>query len=442
MSKPFFAGEYDIIDTLNRSENTSVLLVRHKTLGSLRVMKLIKRQEEKGKLLFEASLLDKLRHPGIPVLYDYGETEDYVFLIEEYVNGEPLNEYLLSHTLTETQIIRYTIALSDILIYLHTGCTPAILYQDMKPEHIFIQGDNLKLVDYGISRFLSGSDKRQQKSDVYGTKSYASPEQIAGTPADERSDIYGLSRVVKEMSAHSEKKVSRQFMRLLMPALSEDPEKRPESVKEWRNHWLSLQKQQERFKNTEDHLCATISVVGNEHGVGTTHIAISLCTYLNRKNFGSALYEDLSGGNTVYKIARNSPAFLKQGDFIYHNGFRGFAPDRNAPDSFTHGEPYGLTVRDCGTDYSLSDCSDLVIVVGGGALWNIKSPPKTERVFKNIVYVINNSKPLPAINLSRRINRPVFIFPADSDAFSLTGKKKGLFDRILTEGGLKCTGSR
>ncbi len=53
-----------------------------------------------------------------------------------------------------------------------------ILYQDLKPEHIILCGDQVKLLDFGIASFLPVSEKIQ----LYGT-SYCAPKSCADSPS-------------------------------------------------------------------------------------------------------------------------------------------------------------------------------------------------------------------------------------------------------------------
>ena len=88
-------------------------------------------------------------------------------MIEEYIQGESL-ETFVSHqkSISEELIVKLGIQLCDIFTYLHHLSPYPILYQDLKPEHIILCGDQVKLLDFGIASFFTGFGKNFQ---LYGT---------------------------------------------------------------------------------------------------------------------------------------------------------------------------------------------------------------------------------------------------------------------------------
>ena len=66
-------------------------------------------------------------------------------MIEEYIQGESL-ETFVSHqkSISEELIVKLGIQLCDIFTYLHHLSPYPILYQDLKPEHIILCGDQVK----------------------------------------------------------------------------------------------------------------------------------------------------------------------------------------------------------------------------------------------------------------------------------------------------------
>ena len=101
-------------------------------------------------------------------------------MIEEYIQGESL-ETFVSHqkSISEELIVKLGIQLCDIFTYLHHLSPYPILYQDLKPEHIILCGDQVKLLDFGIASFFTGFGKNFQ---LYGTSRYCAPEILRGQP--------------------------------------------------------------------------------------------------------------------------------------------------------------------------------------------------------------------------------------------------------------------
>ena len=73
-----------------------------------------------------------------------------------------------------------------------------IVHRDLKPENIIItrQGDNVKLIDFGLADTESHTVLKQPA----GTERYMSPEQMQTAEADARNDIYSLGVIMQQMN--------------------------------------------------------------------------------------------------------------------------------------------------------------------------------------------------------------------------------------------------
>ena len=184
-----------MISILGTGSSSTVYLARHLKLKSYCAIKCIpKTPDTISSQCSEASLLKHLKHPGIPIVYDIEEDQNHVYMVEEYIQGESLDTFVYHQSyISQELIIRFGIQLCNIFIYLH-GLTPhPILYQDLKPEHIILCEDQLKIIDFGVATFFTGSDKLFQ---IYGTKEFAAPELLSGEPASPRTDLYSLGKVL------------------------------------------------------------------------------------------------------------------------------------------------------------------------------------------------------------------------------------------------------
>jgi len=142
----------------------------------------------------EAALLASLHHPSIPQIYEYFIDGDRYYLIMEYVEGESLADRTArSGPLPETEVLRYAVQISDVLIYLSTR-NPPVVHRDVKPANIILRGDPhvAILVDFGVAKPKAG---RGPDTAAWGTLGYAAPEQVAGH-AEPRSDVYGLAATI------------------------------------------------------------------------------------------------------------------------------------------------------------------------------------------------------------------------------------------------------
>lgn len=131
-------GKYRMISILGSGSSGTVYLAEHLKLKIYRAIKRIpKHLAEKSSFSLEADfpmeaqLLKNLNHPGIPLIYDIDEDDDYVYMIEEFIQGESLDTYVLhQRNISQDLIIKIGIQLCDILDYLHHLSPYPILYQD------------------------------------------------------------------------------------------------------------------------------------------------------------------------------------------------------------------------------------------------------------------------------------------------------------------------
>ena len=125
-----------------------------------------------------------------PQLFEVIEEDDKCIIIEEYINGITLDEYMMGNPLPEEEAIQFGSQICKALLELHRA-TPMIVYRDLKPENVVITKDgNVKLIDFNISRSFHEGKKRDTM--LLGTVEYAAPEQFGYFQTDNRTDIYAF----------------------------------------------------------------------------------------------------------------------------------------------------------------------------------------------------------------------------------------------------------
>ncbi len=177
---------YRVVQRLGEGGNSTVYLCSDENVtGQQRAVKHL-RQAKSQEFLREASLLAGLRHSNLPLIIDYFEEEDGLFLVMEYVEGVTLLDWVDSHgPPNEVQALKWGLVCAKTLEYLHSQ---SVLFRDLKPENILVEeGLELKLIDFGLAR------KTHEPSEGAGSVGYAAPEQWQNDQADtERADVYGL----------------------------------------------------------------------------------------------------------------------------------------------------------------------------------------------------------------------------------------------------------
>ena len=198
---PYGGADLSSFTLLHSSEEGFFALYRGERAGQFRVFKCLK-PCWRGAPLQEAMLKKEfelgypLRHPNIRETYQYTDIEGLGNCIEmEWVDGVPLNEYLLRGTPNEHTFRKLASELCDALAYLHSRQT---VHRDLKPSNIMVthDGGSVKLIDFGLADSSSSAILKTPA----GTRKYMSPEVASGGSADVRSDIWSLGVILGEMT--------------------------------------------------------------------------------------------------------------------------------------------------------------------------------------------------------------------------------------------------
>src|SRR4051794_13807532 len=151
----------------------------------------IMREQFSARFEGEARAIAALNHSNICTLFDVGPN----YLVMELVEGETLAARLKSGPLPLKMVLLYGGQIVAAVLEAHAK---DIIHRDLKPGNIMIGESGGKVLDFGLAR--SGGDETVTASRmIIGTPAYMAPEQRAGRPSDERSDIYALGLILHEM---------------------------------------------------------------------------------------------------------------------------------------------------------------------------------------------------------------------------------------------------
>ena len=151
---------------------------------------------EKAAELFaqEAVRLESLgKHPQIPELLAFFTQDNRQYLIQEFIDGENLQQELETvGAFNETQIWQLLNDLLPVLKFIHSQ---KVIHRDIKPENIIRRPHSgkkseLVLVDFGAAKYAT-HNALSVTGTVIGSAGYAAPEQAIGK-AIFASDIYSL----------------------------------------------------------------------------------------------------------------------------------------------------------------------------------------------------------------------------------------------------------
>jgi serine/threonine protein kinase/tetratricopeptide (TPR) repeat protein len=172
--------------------------------------------ERKDRFYREAKTAAGITHPHVMAIHDIGSAPhpdtgrklDYIVM--EYVEGEPLSDYIERTGNDIKSIIR-------LAQHIAAGLTAAhkvnVVHRDIKADNIIVDAEgNSKILDFGLAKPVAPfqSDSEGESADtisreltkagkIIGTVSYMSPEQIRGETVDTRSDIFSFGILLYRM---------------------------------------------------------------------------------------------------------------------------------------------------------------------------------------------------------------------------------------------------
>lgn len=211
-------GPYEIESSLGAGGMGEVYRARDTRLDRTVAIKILPSHlagdaEARNRLDREARAISSLTHPNICHLYDVGSQGETRYLVMEYLEGETLEDRLHKGALSLEQFFRIGIEICEGLEAAHRG---GVVHRDLKPSNIMLTKSSVKLMDFGLAKAvltptarasgvtvtLSTSAAGQPltaQGMVVGTFQYMSPEQLEGSEAETRSDIFSLGAVLYEM---------------------------------------------------------------------------------------------------------------------------------------------------------------------------------------------------------------------------------------------------
>ncbi len=150
----------------------------------------------------EFRALSRLRHPNVIRVAAYGDIHGHPYIAMEFIEGTDLHQTIqgfkhLSPLQRWRRCEEILIDLCRALSYVHR-C--GFIHRDLKPSNVLIDQKGVcKLTDFGIVKDLDPGGDSLVSTTLVGTWAYSSPEQIAGTPIDHRSDLYSLGVILFAM---------------------------------------------------------------------------------------------------------------------------------------------------------------------------------------------------------------------------------------------------
>ncbi len=197
-------GRFEIESVLGRGGMGTVYACRDAEGGvrvALKVLSgdLVDDEEKFLRFEQEVTALGRLEHPNIVrLLGPLQKDGDKVFFPMEIVGGETLAVKLRREG---PQPVSAAIGLATALLSaLDAAHRAGVVHRDVKPSNILVDGDTLKVTDFGLAR-MEDITRLTRTGQLMGTLEYMSPEQCEGEPVDPRADLYSSGIILYEMLA-------------------------------------------------------------------------------------------------------------------------------------------------------------------------------------------------------------------------------------------------
>ena len=200
-------GAYKLIEKIGAGGMGEVWKAEDARLARIVAIKILPQSvaenpEAIARMRREARTAAQLYHANIATIHSFEEADGQLFIVMEYVAGEPLTNLIHRRALSEADVCRIGRGVADALAEAHEK---GIVHRDIKPDNIIVNGNRVKVLDFGIAKQVgleqtTTSDATTgfitQQGMILGTINYMSPEQALGKNVDGRTDIFSLGIVL------------------------------------------------------------------------------------------------------------------------------------------------------------------------------------------------------------------------------------------------------
>ena len=299
-------NKYNVLQLLHHGIGGDVLLAEHKALGCKRILKVIEKSHPQHDLLAkEAKILQQCQHSSIPIIYDIHEFDTQTYIVEEFIQGENLKQYIVrQRSLSASLLLEISIQLCDILIFLHNPARK-ILHLDLKPENLLLVNHTLKLIDFGSAI----CQKQQREIEViFGTPAFCAPEMKTMGKLTEQTDIYCMGKCMEYLLFHAPKvpKGYRNIVERCMRIRG----KEYTTAEQVRADLKKICRRKPR-ENAGEKWYAVTGVLSEHDG---SMAALQLAMYLRDRYKKKVLYLDCTSGHLMEHLEQSENQQIKSGD--------------------------------------------------------------------------------------------------------------------------------
>jgi eukaryotic-like serine/threonine-protein kinase len=257
-------SSYDLVEPIAEGGMGTVYKGKHRDTGQIVAIKIVPEGMANNQTLLkrfekEFRAASNLDHPNVVRALEYGVLGGRPYLVMEFVDGESLGQRIeRDGRIPETEAVQIIALAAQGLHHAHKN---GMIHRDIKPDNIMVTKDGqVKLADLGLVKEADNDINLTRTGRGLGTPHFMAPEQFRNAKnADVKCDIYSLGATLYQMVTGElpfksmgpldawMKKINNELLppRQVVPTLSEridwailramsaDPEKRPDSCREF-----------------------------------------------------------------------------------------------------------------------------------------------------------------------------------------------------------------
>jgi len=156
--------------------------------------------------LEEASLASGIDHPNVVDTIELGEHDGTLFMVLEWVDGEPLSTVLVEAQKNGGIPLPIGVNLiAQACKGLHAaheladanGVPLGLVHRDISPHNLLVTYNGIvKVLDFGIAKATQKASSLTEAGEIKGKLAFMAPEQVRGREVDRRTDVFALGTML------------------------------------------------------------------------------------------------------------------------------------------------------------------------------------------------------------------------------------------------------
>ena len=177
---------------------------------------------ERSRALREGQIAEGLKHPNIVETLEVIPGDLEVYLVTEFVRGDPLDVAARHYRMDD--VVGSLVQILSALEYAHSR---GIIHRDITPQNALVdRRGRVKLTDFGVA-YRAGDTRLTQVRYAVGTPGYIAPEILDGENPTELTDIYAVGATARALLARQPEEPPPRLREFVNRATSPNPDHRP-----------------------------------------------------------------------------------------------------------------------------------------------------------------------------------------------------------------------